>query len=107
MIQMEDWEFYDDEQSLEMLQASYVEMAALDDNLILDYDNHGFSMIEVAGFYFVDGCECEGWRPYMDFLFEERKYIAQFLLAANGEVKKLQSQADLMDMIAKEYDLEK
>jgi len=63
-----------DEDDIAMI-ADYKKRAKTDDKLILDYDCDTISQIEIGGRSFADGCECKGWRRYMDFIITHRSEI--------------------------------
>lgn len=103
---IDEWDEWDaDPHGVVDMKLSYQEMAKNDDNLILHYDCDSIHYITLANRHFVYDCDCEGWKPYMDFLFSQRKEIAHFLLGAQKELRRLNDQADLIDMVAKEYNI--
>ena len=50
-----------------------------DENLVLHYDCDDIRFITVNGKDYVDVCDCEGWKPYMKFIVQERINIYYFL----------------------------
>jgi len=69
--------------------AYFEEMAKNNPNMILDYgDFDTFTILELAGRGFVYGCECEGWKPYMNFIINSRYDIKEFLIKIHEEIKR-------------------
>ena len=60
--------------------ADYEKRALTDENLILHYEFDTIGEVCVAGKIYAEDCECEGWRPYMNFIISERKNIKEFLI---------------------------
>ena len=107
MISFDDWEFGPGEQDADELRADYEEMAKKDSTLVLNYEFDGFDLIELGKRVFVYGCECEGWRPYMNFIIEQRKQIAEFLVDTSKEIKRIHAQEEIMDVLRDEYKINK
>lgn len=103
MLSYDNW---DDEPPgvVEDIIQSFEREAKLDNNLVLDYENDSMSLMEVGNKVFVAGCECEGWKPYMNFIVEQRKEIADFLIKTSKEIKRIQSYEEVMDILEKEYE---
>lgn len=78
------------------------ERAEKDKNTIL-HDVESIDLITLGGNMFVASCDCEGWKPYMDFMVNQRKDIAFFLVEVSKEIKRLQSYEDIMDVMRDEY----
>ena len=72
--------------------------------LFSDPPGHCISLMEFGNRVFVAGCECEGWKPYMNFMINQRKDIAEFLIKTSKEIKRVQSYEDVMDVLEKEYE---
>lgn len=104
MLQYDYWDADpNDPMDIANIKTNYEEMAVNDDFLILDYEFDSFELMEVSNHVFVVGCECEGWRPYMNFMINERKNIAQFLISTSVEIKRVQSYEDVMTKLEEEY----
>jgi len=101
---MDHWDFDDDESTPDEIRASYEEDAEKDPMLVLDYESDGQALIELGGKFFVVGCECKGWKPYMEFLIENRRKIANFLIETSKEIKRVQSYEEVMDVLEKAYE---
>lgn len=86
--------------------ASIEEDAKKDESIILHYDVDSIDIITLAGLPFVLGCDCEGWKPYMEFMVNQRKQIAEFLIDVDKEFKRLQSYEDVIDILSGEYETE-
>jgi len=102
---MDYWDFDEDETTPEEMRAEWEEDAEKNPMLVLDYENNGQCLIELAGKIFVAGCECKGWKPYMEFMIENREKIARFLIKTSKEIKRIQSYEDVMDVLNDEYKL--
>lgn len=71
--------YLDDEEGQEMIK-DFRERAKTDKNFILHDGVDSIGQIEVAGHYFAEDCECEGWKPYMNFILNNRREIKRFLI---------------------------
>jgi len=111
MKTFDDWdcdiEHCDIEHRAEEIRVDYEEQAETNDQLILDYEHDSLEIIELGNRVFVYGCECEGWRPYMNFIIEQRKQIAEFLIDTSKEIKRIHAQEEIMDALRGEYKINK
>ena len=101
---MDYWDFSEGESTPEEMRAEWEDDAETDPMLVLDYENDGQCLIELGGKIFVVGCECEGWKPYMEFLIGQRQRIAKFLVETSKEIKRIQSYEEVMEILEKEYE---
>ncbi len=80
-----------DDDDYEMIQR-YKELSEEElkvEKIELDHHYDTFSILEINGKNYVWGCECEGWRPAMNFILRERFKIAQFLIEASDEITRV------------------
>jgi hypothetical protein len=68
--------------------ANYYERAKTDKNLILNMEYDTIAQVEVGGKQFVEDCECEGWKPFMQFIISERKNIKNFLIRLSQKAQQ-------------------
>lgn len=87
----------DDEANAEV--EEYEERAKTDKNLILRYDDETFEVMHIGGQTFVYGCECEGWKKYMNFMVHYRYPIKDFLLGIQIEVEKMVEQEKVFKIL--------
>ena len=73
--------------------------------LVLHYDHDCMDIITLADKVFVAGCECEGWKPYMNFIIDQRLEIAEFLIKTSKEIKRIQAYEKVMGILSDEYNL--
>jgi len=107
MHAFDDWDFAPEESTPDEMRASYEEEAAKNDMMVLDYENDGFSIIDLSGHTWVAGCQCKGWIKYMEFLIDNRQAIAGFLVDTSKEIKRIQAYEKVMDILADEYDVKR
>jgi hypothetical protein len=105
-VAMLQYDYWDDDEATDIanIQTSYEEMAKLDDKLILSYETDSIDIMEIGSVIFVPECECKGWLPYMEFMVNQRYEIANFLIDVAQEVKRLNSYAEVYDILAGKYD---
>jgi len=101
-VAMRAWDGWDNDDDFDIAEAKlqYEEQAEKDDMLILNYEYDSIGVMEVGGVIFVPECECEGWKPYMKFMVDNRRDIAEFLLNVSEEIKKLQKYENVYDVLA-------
>jgi len=68
-----------DDYSTEEMQ-NIIERAKTDENMVMHREFDHVSVLELAGRRYVVGCDCEGWRPYMEFILRHRVHIKDFLI---------------------------
>ena len=100
---MDNWDFSEGETTPEEMRAEWEEDAKTNDMLVLDYEYDGQCLIELGGKIFVAGCPCKGWKPYMEFMIDNRRKIAKFLVETSKEIKRIQSYEEVMDVLGDEY----
>ena len=66
---------------------SYKKRAETDDMLVVYYEYDSVSQLEIDNKIFVDGCECEGWKPYMKFILTHRTQIRDFLVKVSNKAQ--------------------
>lgn len=71
-------EYFDAED--EGMVAEYIERAETNDKLVLHYDCDAIGQISLAGRMWAETCECNGWKPYMEFIVSNRSQIKDFLI---------------------------
>lgn len=106
MLSYDDWNdsYFSDEMSSSNIIANLEAEAEKNDLMVLDYESDAVDLMTVGNKIFVAGCECEGWKPYMNFIVEQRKEIAKFLIETSKEIKRIQSYEEVMDILEKEYE---
>jgi len=87
------------EEDADMLN-DYITRAETDKNLILDYEYDSQTLIEVDQKYFVYGCECEGWRPYMNFIMDHRRQIRDFLVTVAAKAEQALEREKTFNILA-------
>ena len=104
-IAMLAFDYWDDVEpgEVDAIKLDLAKRAEKDKDTVLHYENESIDLIELGGNMFVADCECEGWKPYMNFMVEGRKDIAIFLVEVSKEIKRLQSYEDIMDVMRDEY----
>ena len=63
------------------------ERAKTDKDILL-FDCDSIGVIEINGLRFAEDCECEGWAPYRDFIFQHRSDIRHFLVRLSEEAQE-------------------
>ena len=76
----------EDEDDMAMVE-SYKKRAETDDMLILYYEYDAVSQLEIDNKLFVADCECEGWKPYQDFILTYRNQIRDFLIKVSNKAQ--------------------
>jgi hypothetical protein len=102
MLAYHDWD--DDHETIDNIVSSIEEQAKEDETMILNWDVDSIDIMQIGSVIFVPECECKGWVPYMEFMVNQRYEIANFLVDVAEEVKRLQSYAEVYDILAEEYE---
>ena len=68
--------------------ADYHTRDETDENLVLDYEYDSQTLLMVGDKWFVYGCECEGWKPYMNFIIQHRRQIRDFLVMISDRAEQ-------------------
>lgn len=76
--------YFDDGEEKEL--QMWIDRAEHDDQVLL-FDCDSIAVIEVGGRRFAEDCECKGWAPYRDFIFQHRKDIKHFLIRLAEEAQ--------------------
>lgn len=76
---IDSYAFNQDEEH-EKIKEDMIKLSKEDNKVILHHGYDHVSVMEIAGRHFVEDCECEGWRPYMDFIMQHRIRIKDFLI---------------------------
>lgn len=71
--------YWEDDEDHEAVKA-YRERALTDENLVINEEYDTIREVHIAGKKFAEDCQCEGWKPYMEFIINNRKEIKQFLI---------------------------
>jgi len=105
-ISMLQYDCWDDQEpnEVENIRKSIEDEAEENDMIILEYENAYIDLMEIGSKVFVAGCECEGWKPYMNFMIDQRKEIAEFLIKTSKEIKRVQAYEGVMNVLEKEYE---
>ena len=89
---------FQDHDGMEMVEA-YKQRAKTDNKVIIDYIYDAISIIEVGGKLFADGCECKGWKPYMDFILQDRTQIKDFLIKVSEKAQNALEQEKVFNIL--------
>ena len=104
MDQYDRWDEGMTHSEVDDMRRSLEEQAKTNKNLVLDYDTDAIDLMTVGDKVFVAGCECEGWKRYMEFIITERNDIAEFLIATSKEIKRLHSYEEVFEILEEEYE---
>ena len=80
--------YFDEEDEDDMATiAIYKQRAETEDKLILNYEYDCISQLEIDNKLFVAECECQGWKPYQDFILTYRNQIKDFLVKVSNKAQ--------------------
>jgi len=71
--------FKNDDDDVQMAK-DYRERAKTDEKIVLNEIDDDQSVYIFNHVRFAEDCECEGWKPYMSFILNERTHIRDFLI---------------------------
>ena len=77
----------------------FTEREAAGDDIMLHYNCDYIETISVNGLHFIEGCECEGWKPYMNFMINERRNIRSFLIKMAEEMRRAYDQEKILEIL--------
>ena len=78
----------DFEINYEEYEADYREKARTNEKVILCEEYDSIRVIEINGRYFAEDCECQGWKPYMNFILQYRSQIKEFLIRTSAQANR-------------------
>lgn len=90
---------WDDPESNEVLN-SILERAKEEDHIVLHHGCDHLSVIDISGMIFAEDCECEGWAPYRNFIFQNRRHVKDFLVNLAKEAKIAYEMEQTFDILS-------
>ena len=91
--------YWEDADIAEQIRKELEERAEIDENLVLHYDEESVDILRIDNRMWVADCDCKGWLPYYNFIFNNRRQITYFLHTYAQDLEKALEQEKLVHIL--------